>query len=74
VNDHFRLLCDMLTDAVFIRGHYTTIRKIGTQWWHCDDSKQGGIIPLTRAEVGNHEDGCIFLLKKIGDGDVDEET
>jgi hypothetical protein len=64
----------MLTDAVFIRGHYTTIRKIGTQWWHCDDSNQGSITSLTRAEVGNHEDRCVFLLDKIGDGDIEGET
>lgn len=57
------------------KGHYTTIRKIDNQWWHCDDAGMGGNKRLTRAEVETHEDGCVFLLKRVDHEDeIDEAT
>jgi hypothetical protein len=55
-------------------GHYTAIRKIGDQWWHCDDAGKGGVTPLTRAQVWDRDNGCVFLLKRAGADEVDDEV
>ena len=46
------------------RGHYTTVRKVGDQWYHCDDDGRTGVSKLSRADVEKQVDGTIFLLRK----------
>jgi hypothetical protein len=54
------------------QGHYTIVRKVGKEWWYCDDSCRKGVTAVPPGDLQSHQDGCVFLLKKGGLDEIEK--